>query len=207
MNSDFFKGLLKNVRYDNYSKLIEGLYIPAIIDSFQRLKNIPQISNLIENKIRNNLVYDLENNNPILKPFLQNNILKLTKENTILISPAITKRTDIEFFISLYGEFVVECKSLRSAEQRYIDEGVARFTSEFYSKNNSEAGMIGFIVNGPMDKIMDGLIMKVQKHQLVLNSNYRLKQNCVSYIHSFHSEHNRITKNSILIHHLLIYLC
>lgn len=205
MTSDFLKSVGGLVfKYNSYSKLVEELYLSAIVDSFKRIQKIPNINSLIENKIRNHLVYDLENNNQFLQPFLQANILKLTKENTLLLSPMNTKRTDIEFFISIFGDFVVECKNLRSAEQRYVDDGVQRFTNESYSKSDYESSMVGFIVGGNISPIISGLKAKVVKHKSSANCKNLLTKPCLMYQYSFHSEHSRKTQPPILIHHLFV---
>lgn len=208
MTNGFWLGASSGLlRFKSYSDLVENLYIKALIDSFQRLQATPGIKSQIENVIRNHLAYDLEKNNSILRPYLQNKILKLTKENTILQSPLVSGRTDIEFFMSFYGDFVVECKNLKSAEQRYITDGVSRFTTEFYSKDDSEAGMIGFIVGGNISSITPNLSIRVEKESTfdkTLKSHLSLK--CLAYKDSFHSSHTRPTKGAILIHHLFVAL-
>jgi len=207
MNFDFFQSINKLVfKYNSYTKLVEGLYLTAIVDSFQRLQKISPISTLTENEIRNNLVYDIENNNQLLRPYLQKKILKLTKENTILLSPIQTKRTDIEFFITIRGDFIVECKKLTSAEQRYVDDGLVRFTEEYYSRSDSEASMVGFISGGNISRIIDGLKIKVVQHNPTPNCQRLLNKLCIKHQYSFHSEHNRKTKLSIMIHHLFFAL-
>ena len=196
------KDLLK---FKSYSDLVENLYQNAILDSFQRLQAIPGIGSNTENVIRNHLAYDLEKANSILQPYLQKKILKLTKENTILPSSTTTRRTDIEFFMSSYGDFVVECKNLRSADQRYINDGLIRFTNEVYSTEDSEAGMIGFIVGGDIAKIQLNLHNKLKGHGTYLVSPLASSK-CNGYVYSFHSTHKRTTKSAIYIHHLLINL-
>jgi len=207
MTADFFQsigGLL--LKYNSYARLVEDLYLTAIVDSFKRLQKIPNISTLKENDIRYHLVFDLENNNQILRPFIQSKTLKLTKENTILLSPSDRKRTDIEFFISLRGEFIIECKNLKSVEQRYVDDGIKRFTDEYYAKEDSEAGMIGFVVAGDFSKIIDGLKTIVAKRKLSPSSEELLRELCIKYKYSFHSKHDRKTKQPILLHHVFVCL-
>src|ERR1700752_248565 len=104
MTGSFLESISNNLRFNTYSELVEGLYIPALIESFDRLKLIPGFSGKTENEIRNHLAFDLENNNKILSAFIQHKIVKLTKENTLLLTPEETKRTDIEFFISWFGD-------------------------------------------------------------------------------------------------------
>jgi hypothetical protein len=206
MTSDFIKSIGGLAfKYNSYSKLVEDLYLSAIVDSFQRILNIPQIKTLTEPEIRNYLAFDLINKNQFLQPYLQSNILQINIENHILLSPIIIKRTDIEFFISRC-HFVVECKNLKYVDQEYINEGVVRFTEEYYSKSDSEAGMIGFIVDGNINKIINGLKQRVVAHEPTANCQQLSDQPCINYAYSFHSEHNRKTQQSILVHHLFVNL-
>lgn len=204
MTSDFINGLGTALRFETYSDLVENLYLKALIESFTRLRLIPGIGDLIENQIRNQLAYDLENNNNILRPYLQNKIVKLTKENTLLPSPTRSNRTDIEFFISFLGDFVVECKNLSSAEQRYINDGVNRFISGQFSSNDSEAAMIGFIVGGGIPSIKEKLYLKVENESSAEKNYSHSQERCSGYEHSFHSLHTRPNKKKILIHHLFV---
>jgi nitrogen regulatory protein PII-like uncharacterized protein len=201
MTNDFLNNIgLHFLRFRSYKDIVEGLYLPAIVDSFRRLKNVQGIIRLTENEIRNHLVFDLENGNTILSPFLKTKTVKLTKENTLLLSPLETRRTDFEFFFSGFGDFVVECKNLKSAEQRYINEGVNRFVREDYSKSDESAGMIGFIVaEGKVNTIVTKLQEKIQKESsFVFNTN--LQGLCAGYKYSFHSTHSRVTQPIVLYH-------
>jgi hypothetical protein len=205
-STDFFKSISNSFQFNSYQELVEKLYITAIVDSFQRIQKVSGIKKQKENEIRNHLVFDLENNNILLQPFLQTKILKFTKENTILLSATETKRTDIEFIISVFGDFVVECKNLSSVEQRYVDDGLIRFTEEYYSKSDLDASMIGFIVAGNIAKIIDGLKLRVVQHNSTTNCQRLLNQLCINYQYSFHSEHNRKIQRPIIIHHLFVTL-
>jgi hypothetical protein len=186
--------------------MVEDLYLKAIVDSFSRIQLKVGLKDLKENDIRNHLVYDLENNNNILKPLLDNATLKLTKENTLLISPSETKRTDIEFFISLLGDFVVECKRLGSIDSRYINEGVHRFTNEIYAAKDTEAGMIGFVNSGDIDTICPGMNLKIQLDDSYIDDKGSLPNRCNNFDYSFHTLFKRKSKKEILIHHLFVKL-
>ncbi|MDP3684376.1 MAG: hypothetical protein Q8S01_10625, partial [Ignavibacteria bacterium] len=151
------------------------------------------------------LAYDLITRNKNLQALIQNNSLRINVENHVLLSPISFKRTDIEIFISGCG-FVIECKNLKHVDPEYIKNGVTRFTEEFYSKSDSDAGMIGFVVSGDRDKIITGLKSLVGAHNPTANCQQLLNQLCINYPKSFHSEHKRKTKEPILVHHLFINL-
>jgi hypothetical protein len=193
-------GILK---FETYADLVENLYQRALVESISHIKSVPDINTLIETAIRNHLAYDLENNNTQLRPYLEYKTLKLTKENTLLLSPTQSKRTDIEFFISGFGDFVVECKNLKSADQRYIEEGINRFIQGFYSSRDSEAGMIGFIVGGKITTIIPKMISKINAEPSSVDD-IDEQGICSDYNSSFHSNHHRANNTQIYIHHLFV---
>jgi hypothetical protein len=206
MTSDFFHNIPGGLlRFNSYTEIIENLYLAAIIDSFERLKTVSGIAGLPENKIRNHLVFDLENDNDLLRPFLETKTLKLTKENTLLLSPNETKRTDFEFFISGHGDFVVECKNLASAEKRYIDKGIKRFTEEYYAKKDDRAAMIGFVISNDINKLITRLNKKVQDESSFIKIP-SLEDLCIGYEYSFHSSHKRLSRADIILYHLFVML-
>lgn len=204
MTPEFIRNIYDSLKYKSYSSLVEDLYVSSLLDSFQRIKGIPGLNSKTENEIRNYLVFDLENYNKLLSPYLQQKILKLTKENTILLTPEETKRTDIEFFMSGYGDFVAECKNLRSVDQRYIDDGVNRFINELYSKKDSDSAMLGFVISGNISSIIAGLKTRVEKVDSFSKEDNHPDEKCKEYDFSFHSTHKRNSGNPILIHHLFV---
>jgi len=202
MSKDFFDNIQsKFLKFSSFENLVEELYLTSIVDSYSRVSLISGIDSLIENQIRDKVYFDLENNNEILKEFIQNKTLKLTNENRI-INETDVFRTDIEFFVSAMGTFVIECKRLSSAEQRYIDDGVARFTSLQYSKHETEAAMLSFIVGGNVASISKNLKDKSSKHEPSDDIALFLDKLCMKHPHSFHSKHKRKSIDPILLHHL-----
>jgi hypothetical protein len=202
MSKDFFDNIQsKFLKFSSFENIVEELYLTSIVDSYSRVILIGGIESLIENQIRDKVYFDLENNNEIIKEFIQNKTVKLTNENRI-INEVEVFRTDIEFFISTLGTFVIECKRLSSAEQRYVDEGVARFTALQYSKHESEAAMLSFIVGGNVAAISKGLKDRSSKHEPTTDIASFLNQLCLNQPHSFHSKHKRKSLDPILLHHL-----
>lgn len=206
MMPDFLDNINKHLRYSSYSTLVEDLYIKALIDSFERLSVIPGIANKTENQIRNHLAFDLENNNQLLALLFQTKLLKLTKENTLLITPIDTKRTDIEFYISGSGDFIVECKNLKSADQRYISEGIDRFVNKVYGAADAEAALIGFVVGGKVNSILSRMEVRIQNEASCVKNYTHATKKCNGYEFSFHSSHIRSNISTIILHHLFVNL-
>jgi hypothetical protein len=204
MTEEFFNSITPLLRYKTYSSLVEDIYISSLVESFERLKAVPGIADMTENHIRNHLAFDLENHNTLLYPFFQTKLLKLTKENTLLLSPEETKRTDIEFFISGAGDFVVECKKLQSADQRYISEGINRFVTKVYARSAQEAGLLGFVVGGKCASVMAGLRTRIGNERSFDKEYIHPTKTCGAYKFSFHSLHKRESIAAILLHHLFV---
>lgn len=204
MTQEFLESIQPLLRYKTYSELVEDLYIPSIIESCERIKKEPGIAGMKETEIRNHLAYDLENHNLLLKPLFQTKTLKLTKENTLLLSPTETKRTDIEFFISGTNDFVVECKNLSSADQRYIKEGVDRFVKKVYASSAAEAAMLGFVVGGKCASVMAGLKTRIEREISFDKEYIHSTATCGAYEFSFHTMHKREGTTAIFMHHLFV---
>lgn len=199
------------LRYESQKDVIEKLYLPAILESHQRVILIHGISKLIENKIRDEFVKDFISKNTLLREYIANNTLKFTNENRIISESKNEFRTDIEFFISFYGNFVIECKRLSSAESRYIKgravngeykiDGIERFVNLAYSKNDTFACMLAFVINGNPKLIMEKLRDLVESFHPSKIPNNLIKKRCGEWEMSFQSLHNRADNTDIQIYH------
>lgn len=181
--------------------VIECLYLKAILDSYHRIKSIPGRQTFTEYQIRNKIVYDLENNNEFLKYWIDEKIIQLTSESQIIKEEELY-RTDIVFFVSLLGSFVIECKRLRSAEQRYLDDGVRRFVDLEYAQKDQFGCMIGFVVGGNILLINSKLASKVREYWYDKNFEHLLSIKCANWDTSFQSKHIRKDSSPIHIYHL-----
>lgn len=191
-------------RYHSLTELVEQLYVPAILESYQRLLQQSDLSSLSEPKIRNRLAQDFENRNCLLKELLDNGILHIVYENTrVNEMNDDTFRTDIEFLLSCYGKFVIECKKQDSYSVNYMNEGIYRFRDEKYKAN--EAGMLAFIVGGNVSKISSKTKTKVEEDSSFVDPSHSSLL-CALHPHSFHSSHKRVSASSlpILIHHVFL---
>jgi len=199
------------LRYESQKDVIENLYLPAIVESYNRICLIHGISKLIENKIRDEFIKDFQYKNTLLKDYIDNNTIKLTNETRILSESKNEFRTDIEFFISFYGNFVIECKRLSSAESRYIKgrdvngeykvDGIERFVNLAYSKNDTSACMLAFVINGNPQLIMEKLRDLVESFHPSKIPNNLIKKRCADWEMSFQSLHNRADNSDIQIYH------
>jgi len=171
-----------------------------LIDSYSRVKNIENIHNISENKIRNKFQYDLTHSNKLTKQIIEKGFITFTAENQIINYEREVKRTDIQFIITGLLTYVVECKKLKGiSKAQYIDSGINRFVENIYiSKNEEYAGMCSFIVSEDVKHIISGTKDRVKVYNFVsLNDNL-----ICDFENSFSSTHNRVDDNNIQIHHL-----
>ena len=180
--------------------LIEELFLKALIDSYSRVKNIENIQNISEKKIRNEFQYDLTYSNKLTKQIIDKGFITFTAENQIINYEREVKRTDIQFIITGLLTYVVECKKLTGVSKaQYIDSGITRFVENKYiGKDEKYAGMCSFIVGENIEHIISGTKDRIKKYNFV-----SLNENTIcDFVNSFRSIHNRVNYNNILIHHL-----
>lgn len=219
MKNPFYQNQLRRfdealTKYPSTKALIEQLYLSGIIESYPRIKAIPNIESFLENEIRNEFVRDFKKSNSLLKGFIQNKTIALTAENQVYTSD-LTQRTDIEFISASHShKFVVEFKRLSSAEGRYLSgreigeiykaDGLEKFIHLIYSEGDDEAAMISFVVKGKPEKIALKLKGRVKSFCPVSGIDELLKLRCVNWEVSFQSKHIRNDHTSILIYHLFL---
>lgn len=181
--------------YKSKQDLIENLYLKAIIDTYQRIdKSIG-----IENDIRDRFVADFHFASPFLMKWIQSNIIYVNWERWVFKNENDLGRADLSFAISGL-EFIVECKRLKNASQKYIDEGLHRFLNNEYSPNESCSAMLGFVIEGNIEEIRLGILGKCVKEKFV--NNVFSQQKYAEWDHSFNTSHTRKDNSEINIYHL-----
>ncbi len=195
--NQFLQFGLKCLGYKSKQDLIENLYLKAIRDTYERIdKSIG-----IENDIRDRFIYDFYHESPLLKKWIQSNILFVNWERWVFKNDEDLGRTDLSFAISGF-EYIVECKRLKNASQKYIDEGLYRFISGNYSSNESYAGMIGFVVEGNIENICEKIKNKCKTENYISNSFVQKEFNDNQY--SFKTSHFKNDSTKINIYHLFL---
>lgn len=202
------------LKYSSHKEVIEKLYLKAFINSFERIKQIQGINKLSENDIRDKFQYDLEHSNPTITEYISNNTITFNSEAQI-IEEKYKFRTDIKLFCAYFMKhFIIECKCLESASQVYIKgnynkskdkyevNGIERFITLTYAKGERYAGMLGFIVKGNPEKIVENLKSKVMAFHPSDNIKELIDKKIADWELSFQSEHIRTDKTEIHLYHL-----
>lgn len=188
-------------QYNTPIDFIENLFLKSLIDSYSRIKNIENISNISENKIRDEFQYDLKYSNELIKDKIKNNFLTFTVENQIINEKKEIMRTDIQFIINGYIIYVIECKKLKGiSKTQYIDNGISRFIkpNKYVGKNNKYAGMCSFVVDINIDKVIVGIKKIIREYHF-----REIEENKIcGFRNSFSSKHTKLDKKYIFIHHL-----
>lgn len=197
MQADFINFNLNHFDYSSVKELIEKLYLNGIFESYQRIdKGIA-----IENDIRDRFVVDFQKNNSVLTKWIQTKILHVNWERWVFKNETDLGRADLSFELSGI-DFIIECKRLKYADQKYINDGLNRFINIEYAKNDEYAGMIGFVISGDIDKISSGINSKVAVANYIDSSFAKEPNN--TWGTSFNSSHSRVDKTSINIYHLFL---
>ena len=192
---------IRELGFDNKIEVIENLYFKSIIDSFAKIP-LGTLVKKLENNLRDRVIYDLENDDTtLIYELIQECTLNLTTEGRTHIMQADEGRVDIEFFISGF-RFIVECKLLKSPDKKYVDEGLQRFISRKYAKEDDYAGMIGFIIKGEPEKIVEKLKNKVKKVSPTPDIQTYLDKTCANHNLSFQSKYIRSDNTEIHIFHV-----
>ena len=130
---------LEAIKCNDELDLVENVYLKSIIDSFTRIP----LAEKLENKIRDEIVHDLESNDTTrIYQLLQRKFLQIVAEQRTHILETNEGRIDIKFFISGF-DFTIECKLLKFADKKYLEEGLKRFIDLKYAEKDDYAGMIG----------------------------------------------------------------
>lgn len=191
----FIQNGLGCLGFKSKQDIIENLYLKVIVDSYARLdKDIG-----IENDIRDRFVYDFYHKSSITKNLLQANILFINWERWIFKNENDLGRADLSFAISGL-EFIIECKRLKNASQKYIDEGLHRFINNEYSVNESHSAMLGFVIGGNINDIRMGILRKCKIQKYIHNE--FSQQKYIDWEHNFKTAHSRKDNSEINIYHL-----
>ncbi len=202
-------------KFKSFQILIEELFLIALTDSYERLIHIQDINLLSENKIRNELQYDIEHNNNIITDYINNETITFNSEPQIVKENEIY-RTDIKLFCSWFRRsFIIECKKFNPYNNDYIQghfnkeknkheyNGIERFTERIYAEKDEYAGMLGFICTGDINIRFKDLKAKVRNYKLANNSEKLLNQKSVNWEFSFQSKHIKNNDSEIHLYHLL----
>ncbi|MFZ3137360.1 MAG: hypothetical protein WA126_08230 [Thermodesulfovibrionales bacterium] len=174
---------------------IKNLCILSLIDAYSRVKNMPYIVLLSENEMRDKFVIDMQNDCKLIKTELENATIRIIPESW---DPEKKKKPDLVFFIAGIGDFTFECKKLSSDENRYLNDGLIRFTSLAYAEKESEAGMIGFTLDV-------GIPQKLKSKIKEFHCSKFIDKPVLDFPDSYKSIHTRKNSKEISISHLFFY--
>ena len=206
MLNDFSETALPKMRFKSkeeaYLKILR-----AIVESYNNIDK----SKGLENKIRNRIVFYLQNTHPFFAPLFQFELINIVAEYYSVLSETKTNRSDICFSLGkvngiIVGNLIVECKRLfqqPSKNKPYLDDGLIKFIDLRYAKTNEYSAMVGFVVSGDIDTIFANTIQNTEKFYPTKQN--QLVQNPIdsNWKHSFVSFHERTDNSEIKIYHLL----
>jgi hypothetical protein len=193
---DYLGSILSDLNFPTVESLVDGFFLYELIDSYSRISKAKET----ENNIRDRFIYDLNRKDSITRNLMDKRIMSIDPENWVYSDSRRLGRADICF--RLPGiQFVVECKCLSYADNKYLEEGVKRFIDLKYADGDDFAGMMGFVIDGNIDSIKRNLCSKVAVFSPSATiAAERLSSN---YKDSFVSTHLRKDRTTIQLSHLL----
>ncbi len=189
--------ILSALGHQSEYEIVEQRFLKSIVDAFTRIK----VESNLEEKIRDAIVRDLETLNPYTKDFLAVKFFFLSFEDWENVSDNERSRSDIAFRTTGL-RFVLECKTLKFASKKYLEEGLQRFIDLKYAANDNFAGMLGFIIAGKPENIVRNLKKKVKTFHPAEDITQWLDKKCLEQNLSFQSKHIRSNETEIHIFHL-----
>jgi len=194
---EFMYFALDKLGFKTKEDLYENLYLRAFIDTYRRIGK----TSVLEEEIRDRFVFDFERVNPLTRDLIQQQILIVTWERWLNVSEEEKSRADISLSISGF-EFIIECKRLKFADSKYLNDGIKRFVRLKYARGDTCAGMIGFVIAGDIKKVVENLKSGVKDFHFSPGFEYLLRKGCLDWEYSFQSKHTRSNNTPIHLYHL-----
>jgi len=192
-----------------FQRVLKGIYSCYTI----MLQNNVELLN-DENKIRDILLNDYLNDDIIRN---QTDLIWYTFNKEV---PEEDGRVDIKIefrnpFVPVKSYYIIECKRLENKNFKgktglnanYIEKGVYRFVSKYYSTNCGVNAMIGFVVE-TMDihsNVKDNINFLLQYHFTNCNTTKYLEQEFFipDFEYHYSSKHNDIDNVGFTLYHLM----
>ena len=210
LNNAFFQEFYTS--FPTSQSIIEGLYIPSIIRAYDyvRTTTTKNLRELKENDLRDELMIIFQDKYQFLGKYRK--YVNVSSEQTKVI---IKKRTDLEFFVSHFGSFIVECKQFEDYDLSYIkgknkngvydQNGLERFISCVYVTGEDKyAGMLGFYKNDTPAELIANLQIKIKKYFPKTHFPNFQPEQFSHYPHSFLSYHPREDETEITVYHCIL---
>jgi hypothetical protein len=191
-------------KFTRNEQAIFDLVLKPLVESYDIVNEDCNAANYEENVITEKLVWYLKNRTSISSLYQKRTI-------DVLIRPKEQVATDekyepdIKFVLGSILWMEIETKRIYEKERwstsEYLsnEDGVGRFLSGRYSRNEKYAGMIGYIQKGDFQGIIQTIKRGILKISCKESQDIANIDNCVLSIHS------RVGNNDILIYHLFFY--
>ena len=192
----YVDSILSDLNFPTVESLVDGFFLYELIDSYSRISKAKET----ENNIRDRFIYDLNRKDSRTRDLLDKRLMSIDPENWVYSDSRRLGRADICFrFPGI--RFVVECKCLSYADNKYLEEGIKRFVDLKYADGDDFAGMMGFVIDGNIESIKKNLSSKVAA--FFPSVAIAAEISCSTWRYSFVSSHLRNDSTTIQISHLL----
>lgn len=191
-------------RFSSNERMIIDWILKPLVESYDIVKKDKTAINNSENEITEKLVWNLKNNTQISFLYQKRSIdVILRPKEQVKIDEKY--EPDIKFILGTRIWLHVETKRIYKngnwSTSEYVskEDGIGRFLSGKYSRNDKESGMLGYIQGGNFSSIIQDLKSRIDSIDCESSGEITEVNNC------YLSTHRRQENSSIRIYHLFLH--
>ena len=181
-------------------EVIKTFILLPLIEAHRILKGRADITSTTpENEITKKIVYNVKHKSTISYHIYGRHLIDVSYRPKEDFDEATITEPDIKFFIAEVCTVWIEAKRIykdNSVSDYCGEEGLGRFLSGYYSRQDDDGGMIAYIQRGCISDIQSEIMGRVKIMDCIgLTENIGINA-------SFLSVHKRITTGNIKMYHL-----
>jgi hypothetical protein len=195
---------LNNFKYQTGEQLISNFVLKPLFEAYSKMKNEDKcLANYDENTITKKIVWHLKYETS-LAYFCERRLVAVVMRPMEQETISQVYEPDIKVFIWNYLWFEIEAKRMYEGNgwttSEYIgNDGLGRFISNRYSKDEKYASMIGYIQNGDLVKIIQSIKNEIVNKNFKKWLDFNGIENCILSLH-YRSDNDDIEMFHVFFH-------
>jgi len=192
-------------RFQEKEQLIINIVLKPLVEAYKIAKKDERMISYDENTITRDIVWYLKNNTSISSLYQKRTIAIIMRPKEHITIDEICE-PDIKFIINTLLWMEIEAKRIYKEHNNWStleylseEDGIGRFLSGKYSKNEDHGGMIGYIQKGNLSEIISDIKSGLTNCNCKKYSDIDVMDNSMSSVHS------RKNNDDIIIYHLFFY--
>jgi hypothetical protein len=191
-------------RFSSNERMIKDWILKPLVESYNIVKRDITVIASTENEITEKLVWHLKNNTTVSTLYQKRSIDILLRpkeqvEANKKVEPDIKFILGTRIWLHVEAKRIYEEKNWSPSEYVSNDDGIGRFLTGKYSKNDKEGGMLAYIQGGDLSAVIHKLKSIIDTTNCESSANITEVENC------YLSVHKRESNSAIRIYHLFLY--